>query len=166
MARWKLMAGHYLNIPGEEWEYKENDRTTGKERRMRIPVPTFLDPRDPDSWTNRWGFKDNMEGEVIVCHEGKGESTDKVFIGDPTPDMIPLDDEAKAISDSFEHAWSYKPETDLGTYSQSLVDKFQIEMAQKASAPVEIPGLKDLVEILAVQAKQNQEILASITRRV
>lgn len=145
MARWKLMTPHYLNVPGEEWEYTENDRTTGRPKRVKFPVPRLLDTKDPSCWTNRWGNKDNEDGEIIVCHEGKGESSDMVFTGDPTPDMVPVDDEARAISATFEHLWQAKPENMAGDYSQSLVDRFQLQMAEASAKPVEVPGLADLV---------------------
>jgi hypothetical protein len=145
MARWKLMTPHYLNVPGEEWEYTENDRTTGRPKRVKFPVPRLLDTKDPSCWTNRWGNKDNEDGEIIVCHEGKGEPTDQVFIGSPTPDMVPVDDEARAISATFESLWQAKPENMAGDYSQSLVDRFQIQMAEASAKPIEVPGLADLV---------------------
>ena len=75
MARWKLMTPHYLNVEGESWEYTENDRQTGRPKRVQFPVPRLLDIRDPSCWTNRWGNKDNEDGEIIVCHSGKGEKT-------------------------------------------------------------------------------------------
>ena len=159
MARWKLMTPHYLNSPGEEWEYTENDRTTGRPKRIKFAVPRYLDPRDPSAWTKRWGNKDNEDGEVIVCHEGKGETVDIVFLGDPTPDMVPVDDEAKVISAGFEKLWSYKPETDMGDYSQSLVDKFQVELAEAQTRPVEVPGLSDLTQAIGKLVDQNTKII-------
>ena len=145
MARWKLACTHYLNVPGEEWEYQETDRNTGRPIRRKFAVPRLLDVNDPSCWTNSWGNKDNADGEIIVCHEGKGESRDIVFFGDPTPDMIPVDDEAKEISAKFEPRWKVKPESLAGDFSQSLVDRFQIEMAEIKSKPAEVPGLADLV---------------------
>lgn len=145
MARWKLMTSHYLRVPDEKWEYQETDRTTGKPIRKQYNVPRLLDINDPGCWTNQWGNRDNAEGEIIVCHEGKGEPRDQVFYGSPTPDMVPLDDEAKEISASFEGLWKAKPENSAGDYSQSLVDRFQIEMAEIKSKPAEIPGLAELV---------------------
>lgn len=165
MARWKLMTAHYLNTPGEEWEYTENDRTTGRPKRIKFPVPRYLDPRDPSCWTKRWGNKDNEDGEVIVCHEGTGETGDIIFDGDPTPDMVPVDDEARAISASFEKRWSYKPETDSGDYSQSLVDKFQIELAEAQPRPVEVPGLAELTGAIGKLVEQNAKVIES-SRRV
>jgi hypothetical protein len=83
--------------------------------------------------------------EVIVCHEGKGEDSDIVFIGDPTPDMLPVDDEAREITATFEVRWKAKPESMAGDYSQSLIDKFNVEAEAIRAKPVEVPGLADLV---------------------
>lgn len=164
MARWKLMTSHYLNVPGEEWEYTENDRTTGRPRRMKYPVPRLLDVRDPTCWTNQWGTTGNEEGEIIVCHEGKGEARDIVFFGDPTPDMVPVDDEARAISASFEGRWQAQPDNMAGDYSQSLVDKFQMEAAELQAKPVEVPGLAELTQAIGALVKQNQSMVEA--RRV
>jgi len=160
------MTSHYLNVPGEEWEYTENDRKTGRPRRLKFKVPRFLDINDPTCWTNQWGTNDDKEGEIIVCWEGKGESSDQIFFGDPTPDMVPMDDEAKEISKSFEVTWSYKPETDTGSYSQSMIDRFQIEMAEIKTKVPEIPGLAELTAAIAANTIQNQKIIETLTRRV
>lgn len=165
MARWKLMVAHYLNTPGEEWEYTENDRKTGRPKRTKFPVPRYLDPKDPSCWTNRWGSKDNEEGEVIVCWDGKGDSNDVVFAGDPTPDMSPVDDEAREISATFEHRWAFKPENAEGDYSQSLVDRFQSELAEVVTKPIEVPGLAELTGAIGELVKQNQKVLEASTER-
>ena len=165
MARWKLMTAHYLNVPGEEWEYKEQDRKSKREVRRRIPVPRHLDPMDPQAWNNRWGSGDNEEGEVIVAHaSGAHEDRDHLFLGDPTPDMVPLDDEARELSAKFSERWRYKPETSEGNYSQSLVDKFQFEMAEARSKPAEIPGMSDLVAAIGALVKVQTEAAATPRR--
>lgn len=169
MARWKLMAAHYLNVPGEKWEYTENDRKTGRVIRQAFKVPRLLDPTDPTCWTNRWGTKDDAEGEIIVCHEGKGQSTDQIFFGDPTPDMVPLDDEARELSASFEDKWRYKPEVAPQSFSQSLIDKFQLEQAALVAAkPAQVEGMDKLTEAITELVKSNQTMLKAVTveRRV
>lgn len=168
MARWKLATPHYLNIEGNKWEYQEVSRTTGKTIRVQMPVPTFLDPRDPADYNYKWGRGGEDEGEIIVAQVGKAhEANDIIFTGDPTPDMIPLDDEAKTISASFEQQWKYKPETEYpGNYSQSLVDKFQIDMAEAVTKPAKVEGLDTLVSAISEMVKSNQELVKGMTRRV
>lgn len=173
MARWKLMASHYLNtVNGTEWEYNETDRSTGRPKRMRVLVPRYLDIRDPGDWTNSWQSGTNMatskldreEGEIVVCLPGKGESRDIEFIGDPTPDMVPIDDEAREISAGFESHWRYKPDGGPVSYSQSMVDEFRAEMSETESKPatVQVEGLAELVAVLASQAKSTQDLINSM----
>jgi len=171
MARWKLATPHYLNVGDEnQWEYQETERGTGKRKRRMFTVPRHLDPDNPGDWTNRWGRQNDEDGEIIVCQPGKGADTDITFYGDPTPDMVPVDDEAKAISASFEHHWSYKPDTGSmpGEFSASLINKFQADLADVQAKPAQIEGMTDLIAIMAQSAKQNADILAALapTRRV
>lgn len=165
MARWKLMTAVYLKTTrGEEWEYSETDRKTGRPKRMKLPVPCLLDPREPTDWTNTWGRGDDREGEIIVCCPGKGLDTDIEFLGDPTPDMVPMDDEARAITASFANHWRYKPEgTDI-PHSQSLIDGMQAQMAELSSKPamVQVEGLDALVAIMAEQAKTTSALITAL----
>jgi hypothetical protein len=172
MARWKIAIPMYLNCIGDAatvWEYKEVDRSTGRERRKTLPVPRLLNPEDPADWT--WvdpaSNRDNKNGEIIVCHEGKGKDRDIAFIGDPTPDMIPVDDEAKAISNGFADHWRYKPESAEISYSQSMLDKFMAEKAEAQPKPqqVEIAGLADLVAAITAQNQQVLAMLAASSER-
>lgn len=168
MARWKLLSSHYLNVSDEEWEYTEQSRGTGRTIRKKYKVPRHLDVNDPGCWTEKWGPKGDEEGVINVCHEGKGNPGDITFFGDPTPEMLPLDEEAQAISDSFASKWKYKPEEFKDSYSQSLVDKFQADQAnvQAAPKPAEIPGLSELTSMIGELVKQNQQVIESTTRRV
>jgi hypothetical protein len=89
MARWKLNEAHYLFAHAQdeetEWEYKETDRTTGRERRKRFKVPMYCDVG------------------MVVCYAGSEHADDNgafgpiTIEGPPTPAMTPLDDEAKAL---------------------------------------------------------------------
>lgn len=165
MARWKLMINHYLNVPGTEWEYKEVARTgpkTGRQVKRTFAVPRLLDISDPQDWTNRWGHKDNEDGEVIVCHEGKGEPSDVIFIGEPSPDMQPLDDEAKVISASLMKKWEAKPDMIPGEYSQSLVDRFQVQMDEAKTKTAEVKGMDQLIEAMTRLMEQNATIMAAM----
>jgi len=166
MARWKLLNPHYLNcVDPTLWEYQETSRTTGKVIRKQFHVPRYIDPQDPGDWTKSWGSGNDREGEVIVCQPGKGEDRDIEFLGDPTPDMVPVDDEARAISAKFSEHWRFKAEAGETTFSQSLIDKFETEMGEIQSRPaaVEIAGLADLV---AAMTKQSEMISAALLKRV
>lgn len=93
MARWKLSEKHYIYTdPPTEWEQVEVDLSTGEQVRKRFVVPKFIDPDDPK-------YK-NGEGDVIVCQGAKGNPKDIVFLGFPTPAMLPMDEEAQGISDA------------------------------------------------------------------
>lgn len=160
------MTSHYLNcVEPVKWEYKETDRSTGREKRKQLTVPRFIDINDPGDWTNRWGNRDNAEGEVIVCQPGKGEPSDIAFLGDPTPDMVPVDDEAKAISASFADRWRYKPDGADISYSQSMVDQFNEQQAETLAKPqqVEVAGLTEMVTALGALAAQNAELMKALS---
>lgn len=166
MARWKLMTPHYLHLVDKtEWEYKETTRD-GKQKRMTVQVPRFLHPHDPGDWNNTWGHGQSLEGEIIVCTPGTGASRDYEFLGDPTPDMMPLDDEAAAISAKFTERWSYKPDGET-SYSQSMIDKFQLEQAAAVSKPqqMEIAGLDKLLESVTALVQHSASAPAASPRR-
>jgi hypothetical protein len=165
MARWKLVAPHYLKVPGTTWEYKENSRTTGKPVRRVFDVPLLVDPREPSDWTQILGRDD---GIVVVCFEGKGEAGDITFEGDPTPDMVPMDDEAKAISAKFAGQWKHPIETLNSTYSQVLVDNFQTEIVKlqaETNKPAAVEGMTELLTAMTVMMKQNQELISILTQK-
>src|SRR5215831_19089147 len=155
MARWKLMAGHYINVPGTEWEHKETSRETGRQVRKVYAVPRHLDPKAPEDWNN-WPMGRHDDGEIIVCHVGKGQPRDIEFTGPPTQDMEPLDDEARAISaripkkkDGFEHM----------TMSEGVLEDLMRQLSQAiAGAP------QQAVSVSSVDQKQFDELKAMVTR--
>jgi hypothetical protein len=153
MARWKLACPHYINtVRPAKWRYSHTDRASGDLVEKEFIVPRLLDPADPKCWTNRnqvgvpvsaGGNMDDAEGEVIVF-KGKGLPGEIEIFGDPTPDMIPQDEEAQEISDSFQSLWAYKPERAEQNYSQAVVDR-----ADVTPQPIMIPGMDQLVGALA-----------------
>ncbi len=120
MARWKLTEAHYLNghppdLDETEWEYKEIDRISGREKRKRFKVPFYFE-----------------EG-TIVCLEGQGQEGDFTFEGEPTPGMTPLDAEAKRISADHAHKWVHPIEALPGQgFADALVTSFEKQMAELA----------------------------------
>jgi hypothetical protein len=164
MARWKILTPHYLNSPGVDWEYMEINRRTMRQERRKFDVPLLIHPEDPSCWTSRWGPQGQEEGECIVCQVGKGLPGDIEFLGDPTPDMIPVDAEAEEISKSFAARWKAGPETLFGDYSQSVLAKLQDQLvvAQTQPASTKVEGLDDLVGTIGDMMRQNQQILAAL----
>lgn len=165
MARWKLTQPHYLNTPGTTWEYIENDRTTGKPIRRSFDVPTFLHPESPSDWN----YRNGDEGMIVVANKiDPAYPKDYLFASDPTPDMEPMDDEARAISASFEAKWNHPIEGlpaqgNMG-YSQSLLDGLQGQLAdaQTKATEAQAEGMREILGTMAAMMKQNQDLIAAL----
>lgn len=165
-ARWKLMQPHYLNIPGTTWEYRETDRTTGRPIRREFKVPTFLHPED----SSYWNYKTSPDEGYIAVANAASEEFPKDFIyeGEPTPDMEPLNDEARAISASFAKKWGAGPieglPSQMGGYSQSLLDDLQRQAAEAQAKPqtTTVEGMTEMLTALTAIMKQNSEVLAEL----
>jgi len=166
MARWRLAAAHYINTNDTVWEYSEVDRTTGRPKRTQFPVPRLLNPEDPGDWNyiySKDGFGKPDTGEIIVA-QGAHEPKDYVFEGDITPDMVPLDEEAKKISAASAHKWKYKAENLNGTYADEMMKDLSEAVdeirAKSTTAPAE--GMTELLTAMTAMMKQNQDILAAL----
>lgn len=173
MAKWKLTAAHYINVPGTEYEYKEVDRTSGKQAKQVFEVPLLLDPKDPSCC--------NRDGECIVVQNERAGPSEYIFVGDPTPDMEPLNEEAEAISAQHRSRW-VKPIDSLPAngddYGSALIKMFERQMselmrngaaqpAQPISAnTVSVDDFKALQEQVAALMAQNAELKAAKPRRV
>lgn len=169
MARWKLTAAHYLNVPGTEWEHKETSRETGKQVRKIYPVPMHLDPKADSDWNYRPHMGE--DGEIIVCYEGKGQPKDIVFEGLPTPDMEPLDEEARILSSRIpQKAKEYEHlsmgEGVLEGIMKQIAQAMTTGMPQAISVagvdPKEFSQLKDMVNQLM---EQNAALQAQIAEK-
>jgi hypothetical protein len=96
MARFRIIPGpnngHYLNVPGTEWEQVEQDAKTGRQMRHRYKVPLYLHPEEPGT------FNYPETGEIIISTKfDPAYPRDIVFEGPPTPFMEPLDAEAEKL---------------------------------------------------------------------
>lgn len=165
--RWRLMTSHYLNVPGTEWEHNESDRTTGKAVRKLYTVPALLDPRNPNDC--------NRDGECVVAHAIDGlrnERSDVIFLGDPTPNMEPINDEAEEISNGLKAKWTNPIETlpangGMNDQEKAFMEKMMMAFAgtmQARNQPIpnaEVNELKDrlakLEALLVAQAKPAAE---------
>lgn len=102
MARWRVTAKHYINAKqfGEDtqWMREETNRDTGRAFRRFFTVPLLIDPEDPICINKNVGF-------CVVATEGSEMPGDIIILGPPTPDMEPLDDDAKAITKAESVKW-------------------------------------------------------------
>jgi hypothetical protein len=166
MARWKLTEPHYLSVPSERWEHTTTDSRTGKPIRKMFRVPKHLDPRLEDDWNVRIN---GMDGEIHVCHEGKDDPKypDRaiVFEGNPTPGMVPLDDEAKEISGKFD--WTptqgIDEESQRHSFYAKLGDTLIDQMTElKVARETVNPGMDKFMETMLAMMAQNQQILGML----
>jgi len=168
MARWKLTEPHYLNAPDSRWEQTAIDSRTGKPTRKMFKVPLHLDPRVADDWNVK--FPNNeMDGEIHVCWPGKGNPRDIVFEGDPTPGMVPLDDEAREVTAKFK--WIPTQGIDeesqrAGFYARlgdELITSLTDLRATTALQPSATHGLDKMMEAMAAVMAQNAQLIAIMT---
>lgn len=114
---------HYLNVPGTEWEHSETNRDSGRKARKRFTVPMLVD------------------AEQTVYQGDRPLENDIAFIGDPTPDMTPLDDEAQAISDRCAPRWIHPIDALPGQFSQSLLTSLEKQLTQAMAQAPTIPNV-------------------------
>lgn len=167
MARWKLIAPHYLTVEGTSWEQIEVDQMTGKQIRKRYPVPMHLDHTDATLWNDniiRNPRGEVLGGDIVVAYRDKEHNAnDYLFTGDPTPDMFPLDDEAKEISAGYESVWKATPDEDVA-YGKRIVDRVQEEQAamEAKASTVKIEGLPEILQQMTAMMEQNATLVASL----
>jgi len=174
MARWKLTAAHYLSVPGTKYRHRETDSTTGEEAEQDFLVPRHLDPKDPPIQSRR------LSNGIIYVHQGSGKvNGDFTFEGPPTPDMEPMDDEAREISESYADQWKHPIESLGGEDYGTAVVLRQLEvmmrevLAGRPGGAVSTGGvstedfnaLKAQVEALINQNAQLQEQLTQKSER-
>lgn len=166
MARWKLTAKHYLSVPGTEWDYKETDATTGRQKRKVFVVPRYLDPDDPSD--------QNPEGLCVVTNaeDSAAHPYDIYFTGAPTPDMEPLDQEAETISAALRQKWDHPIESlpangGMNDAEKAFMDSMMKAFAQQvgviqpvSAANVDQDRLTKLEEQIAALIAQNAELQA------
>lgn len=145
MARWRLKQKHYLMVPGNEWQYIENDRVTGRPKRVNFPVPKYFDPGDfaDCNYVSRATDGTIIDGEIVVTNDQNTTTRDIPFLGDPTPDMEPLDDEARAISATFKDVWKHPIESlpEQG-YSASILRDIETQIGKlQNNQPISVSGV-------------------------
>ena len=179
MARWKLTEAHYLKVHGTAWEYNSIDRRTGRPKREVFSVPLQLDPKSIDDLTKH-GQPDpsypsrDIEDFIIIVTDAAGiNQRDVVFEGKPTPGMLPLDDEAKAITaQCAKGIWNPTPGTDddsqRSSFANQVIDDLMGQMntlKDEVHKAPQIEGLNELLGTMSAMMKQNQEILTLLVKQ-
>lgn len=153
MARYQLTGPHYLRVPGNNWEYKEVDRSTGKEKRHLREVPMFLHPEDYSQWnyiTDRGPVGQAVDGIIVVTtKEDPNFPKDILFIGAPTMDMIPLDDEAKIAIAELQGKWKHPVMDVPGNFAEQLPQLWlqQLEAANNKKTEPSSVSLRELDDL-------------------
>lgn len=177
--RWKLTEAHYLKVKGTFWEHQQVDRKTGKPARKQYPVPLHLDPLSLDDMVNHGQMDPNMPSNnpedwmIVVAH---GESTftkDVIFEGEPTPGMLPLNDEARAISEKFSQG-QWQPTRGIDEDSQrdsfsnkiinGLLDQVHTLKESVQTGATVIPGMAEFMETMQAMMKQQTEIIGMLAQ--
>lgn len=165
MARWKLMQPHYLNIlqlpdgTKGEWTKEETNRTTGRMARKAYAVPVLLDTDNPQDFNDQDG--------IIVCFEGKGERNDITFIGNPTPDMEPLDEEAEEISASMRVKWDHPIDSlpangGMNEQESKFMQQMMAAFAGQTTAANQAVPNAEMAELKAQVAKLTEALAAQL----
>jgi len=153
-----------MTEPPTEYIYTEVSRETGRQYRQTVKVPRHLEPKDPGDH--------NYPGEIVVSNGKNAQLRDIIFLGDPTPDMEPIDDEARAISQRFIDAGKWKKPLDGEGYGEDLIKQFltQMERMQSIPQPVSISGIDpkafaDLQDQVKALMEQNAKLQAQILEK-
>jgi hypothetical protein len=167
MARWRVNAKHYVMAEqyGEptEWVREEVNRDTGRAFRKTYKVPLFVDPEDP--------LCCNREGMCVLATAKTAKPGDIVFLPPaiPTPDMEPLDDEARTITKEWEPKW-INPIDGLPStgeeFGMQILRALEAKINEigRPQAPVTLSGapssdIEELKKLVAAQQAQINQLL-------
>lgn len=170
MARWRVTAKHYLLAKqfGEDttWVREETNRDTGRAFRRTFAVPLYIDPEDPLCINRNLGF-------CVVATEGSEMPGDITLLSPCTPDMEPLDDDAKRITAEESKKWkdpiNSLPISIGDDFGNQLLAMLTAQFNNVSNAPsVSLKGastneLDELKKILAAQQEQIAKLIAGGT---
>lgn len=164
--QWRLRQPHYLNVPGTQWEQTEVSRETGKQHRQSYAVPMLLNPNDAADC--------DRNGEIIVYKMVEGGKPPRgqahEFIGDPTPEMEPMNEEAEAISATFAEKWGKAFDTfqtaDGGDFTERLLSGIQRALDKATINNGGIPQAKALPTVSIEEFDALKEQLADLQSKL
>jgi hypothetical protein len=171
MPRWKLTAKHYLQAlqfgQPSEWQREEINVQTGRAFRKTYPVPMFIDPDDPFCINRHVGY-------CVVATEGSDQPGDLIVSNfKPTPDMEPLDEEARTMSEAERPNW-INPIDGLSPmmgedFANQLLAALQQQMNQTSGVSPSQLGVNsevsNLSTLVAAQQRQIDQLLAALSGR-
>lgn len=169
MARWKLKCSHYLiTATPAVWEQKEIDRGSGKEVRKKYQVPALFDINDPSHWNVQYRGHNGqvVDGDIVVCDGADPQPGDIIFVGQPTPDMEPLDEAAEKKSAEYASKWNHPIDSLPGTFGDSLIAGLQAQIADaksKSQAETKIAGMDELLAGIKSMMETNAALIAALT---
>lgn len=173
MARWRVTAKHYLLAKqfGEDttWVREETNRDTGRAFRRTFMVPLYIDPEDPICINKNLGY-------CVVATEGSEMPGDITLLSPCTPDMEPLDDEAKRITAEESKKWkdpiNSLPISIGDDFGNQLLAMLTSQFNNVANAPsVSLKGasgneLDEMRKMLVAQQEQIAKLMAGSSESV
>lgn len=162
MARWRVTAKHYINAKqfGEDttWVREETNRDTGRAFRRTFTVPLLIDPEDPICINRNTGY-------CVVATEGSETPGDIIILGPPTPDMEPLDDDARAITKAESVKWKDPINSlpisigdDFGNQLLAMLTAQFNTVANNPSVSLKGASNSEIEELKAMLAAQQEQI--------
>src|SRR6267154_1733519 len=166
MARWKLTAKHYLEAlqfgQPSEWQREEINVQTGRAFRKTYPVPMYIDPDDPFCINRTVGY-------CVIATKGSALPGDlEVKNFKPTPDMEPLDEEARQLSEAERPHWINPIDGLSPTMGEDFANQLLAALQQQmnksqvgsAGSSAEVSNLSALV---AAQQKQIEALINALS---
>ena len=170
MARWKLTAKHYLQAlqfgQPSEWQREEINVQTGRAFRKTYPVPMYIDPDDPYCINRNVGY-------CVIATEGSNQPGDLIVSNfKPTPDMEPLDEEARAMSEAERPHWVNPIDGLSPTMGEDFANQLLAALQQQMNKTALTPGqaansaeVSNLSALVAAQQRQIDQLLSALSGR-
>ncbi len=165
MARWKLTAKHYLHAlqygQPSEWQREEINVQSGRAFRKTYPVPMFIDPDDPHCINRHLGY-------CVIATEGSDQPGDLIVSNfKPTPDMEPLDEEARQLSEAERPHWINPIDGLSPTMGEDFANQLLAALQQQMNktsgiSPSQLGVNSEVSNLSALVAAQQKQIEALI----
>ena len=167
MARWKLTAKHYLHAlqygQPSEWQREEINVQSGRAFRKTYPVPMFIDPDDPHCINRHLGY-------CVIATEGSDQPGDLIVSNfKPTPDMEPLDEEARQLSEAERSHWINPIDGLSPTMGEDFANQLlaalqqQMNKTQSSGSLGSNAEVSNLSALVTAQQKQIESLILALS---